>query len=70
MEAYQIKANEEFFNNVLGVLREGGKWIYPAAGKVFTKSGGKLTGDPAALDNVKEIVSEEYFKKYFGTIEN
>jgi hypothetical protein len=49
---------------------EGGKWGWPAIGQVFTKTDGKLLGEPAAIKQVKEIVSEEYFQKNFGTLNN
>ena len=65
MEAYKIKANEEFFNNLIFVLREGGEWRWPDARLIFTKTGGKLTGDPGALQEVRKIVSEKYFKENF-----
>ena len=66
MEKYQIEANERFFDNLLFVLRDGGKWGWPDTGLIFTKTGGKLTGDQAGLDQVKKIVSEKYFEKNFG----
>lgn len=70
MKPYQIKANEKFFDDLLCVLREGGKWGWPAISQVFTKTDGKLLGNPAAIKHVKEIVSEEYFQKNFGTLNN
>ena len=69
MEQYKIDANELFFCNVLLVLREGGKWGWPDTGHFFTKSGGKLLGSPAALEDVHNIVSKNFFKKYFGILE-
>jgi hypothetical protein len=67
---HKIRANEKFFDDLLSVLREGGKWGWPAIGQVFTKTDRKLLGKPAAIKQVKEIVSEEYFQKNFGTLNN
>lgn len=66
METYMIRANEKFFDNLIAVLHDGGKWGWPDTGSIFTKTGGKLTGDQAGLDQVKKIVSQKYFEKNFG----
>lgn len=66
MEDYKIKANEEFFRQTIGVLREGGVYGWVETGHIYTLRSGKLTGDQKALDQVRKIVSEEFFKKFFG----
>lgn len=65
MKDYQLEANENFFDHLIFVLREGGVWGWPAAGYIFTKRGDKLTGDADALQEVEKIVSKKYFEKNF-----
>lgn len=70
MEAYKIKANEEFFDKMRSMLKEGGSWIFPAAGEIFIKRSGKLLGTAAGLKEVEGIVSDEYFKNNFGILKD
>jgi hypothetical protein len=70
MEPHMIEANEQFFDNLLVVLREGGVWGWPAAGVLFTKKDGRLLGDLAANREAEKIVSKKYFKKNFGISQN
>ena len=65
MEAYQLKANEEFCDHLLTVIKENGKWGWPDQQVIFTVRGGKFYGDAAALAKVRCIVSEKYFKNNF-----
>lgn len=65
MEAYQIKANEEFFTYLLKVVKNEGIWGWPDQQEVFTISGGKILGSPAGLEKVRKIVSEKYFQNNF-----
>lgn len=64
MEDYKIKANEEFFLTVITIVKEGGKYIFPAANTTYIKEGDTLVGDQDALDAVKPLVSEEFFNKH------
>jgi len=68
MEKYKIEANEEFFTNVIRVLREGGAWGWPDAAVLFTKQGDKLVGNEIANREAKKIVSEEFFNKHFEVL--
>ena len=68
MEAYQIKANEEFCDHLLRVIKDNGKWGWPDQQVIFTVRGGKFLGDPAALEKAQQIVSPSYFKKNFGIL--
>lgn len=61
----EIKANEDFFNRILNLLKENGKWAWPDTGALFTKVDGKLQGSPEGLQAVKNIVSPEYFDRHF-----
>jgi hypothetical protein len=65
MEAYQIKANEEFFSHLLKVVKDNGIWGWPDQHEVFTISGGKILGSPAGLEKVRMIVGEKFFKNNF-----
>lgn len=69
MDQHQIDANEQFFDNVLRILLEGGKWGWISEGEALTKKGDQLLGSPAALNKVERIVSEKYFKKHFAIYE-
>ena len=68
MEKFKIEANEEFFTNVIHVLREGGVWGWPDAAVLFTKRGDKLIGNEIANREAKKIVSEEFFNKHFDVL--
>lgn len=65
MEAYQIKANEEFCDHLLRVIKDNGNWGWPDQQVIFTVRSGKFLGTPAALEKARGIVSEKYFKNNF-----
>jgi hypothetical protein len=67
LKAYQIKANEKFFSNVLFVLKEGGVYFFPNALQVYTKKGDKLSCSTEGYNAVKEIVSEKFLTDTFET---
>lgn len=63
---YQIKANEQFFTQMIEVLREDGKWIWKDKPHlVFTKKDGKLRASDEGYQAVAEIVSDEFVKQHF-----
>ena len=67
MEDYKIEANEQFFDQVLDVLNEGGKWVWKNHPEnVFTKQDGQLVGDDLSM--VSLIVSPEFLSKKFKKI--
>ena len=68
MEAYKIKANEDFCDHLLRVIKDNGKWGWPDQQVIFVIRGGKILGDTEALEKAKTIVSPEYFKKNFGIL--
>lgn len=63
---YQIKANEEFFNQTIRFLKEGGVWGWIAEQEVFTMYNGVLHGTDVALKKVSKIVSQQYFETHFA----
>jgi hypothetical protein len=65
MKAHEIKANEEFCDHLLDVIRDNGKWGWPDQQVVFTVRSRKFMGNAAALDRAQRIVSPEYFSKHF-----
>ena len=65
MEAYKIKANEEFCDHLLKVVKNHGTWGWPDQQAVFIVRGGKFYAAAKDLDKVQQIVSPEYFKKNF-----
>jgi hypothetical protein len=65
MEDYKIKANEQFFSNILNVLTEGGKYMFPKAMQIYTKENNKLVGNAIALSHIKDIVSDKFYNENF-----
>ena len=65
MEAHKIKANEDFCDHLLRVIKNKGVWGWPDQQVTFTVRDGKFYGDPEALEKAQGIVSPEYFKKNF-----
>ncbi len=68
MEAYKIKANEDFCDHLLRVIKDKGVWGWPDQQVQFVIRGGKILGEAAALEKARAIVSPEYFKKNFGIL--
>ncbi len=68
MEAYKIKANEDFCDHLLRVIKNNGTWGWPDQQVVFVIRGGKILGEAAALEKARAIVSPEYFKNNFGIL--
>lgn len=66
MEEYKLIANENFFDNVLHLLNEGGTWAWPDELEIFTKNGDKLLSNQNALDKIEPIVRHDYFIKRFS----
>ncbi len=65
MNQSQIKANEQYFTNVINTLAEGGVFGWKDMGEALIKRGNKLQCSQRVLDKTKEIVSKEYFEKHF-----
>jgi hypothetical protein len=65
MENYKIEANEIFFKNIIKSLNEGGLYAFPDAMEVYKKEGEFLVGSEVALSKIKDIVSEDFYNKYF-----
>ncbi len=61
----KIKANENYFSNVINILGEKGVFLFKDAGVVYQKQNGKLTGTREELDKVKNLVSPEFFDQNF-----
>ena len=61
----QKKENEKFFLRVLLTLNEGGMYVYPAQMAFFTKRDGKLYATAGDLEKVKDIVTADFFSKFF-----
>lgn len=68
LTAYQIKANEIFFDNIISKLKEGGTYIYPAVMQIFIKKGDKLACSPEGYSAVKQIVSEKFLTDKFKVV--
>lgn len=65
MEDYKVKANEEFFEKVNDLLKDGGTYIFPAAEQTYTKKAGIYETTQEGLDAVNPLVSKEFFDTYF-----
>lgn len=70
MEAYKIKANEEFFKNMHNLLKNGGVYIFPDAKQVYIKENDVYKTSQDGMDAVSPLVSKEFFDKYFKLQEN
>ena len=68
MDEYKIKANEDFFLQVIALLKDGGAWMWPAEMQLFKKVDGKLCSNQDAYDAVSEIVSEPFLMEHFRVI--
>lgn len=56
---WQKKINEDFFTNMIKVLKEGGVWIWIDMGFKYTLVKGKLVGENEKADlALKEILPE------------
>lgn len=65
MLPYQIKANEQFFTQVLFLLKENAVWVWPAESEMFTHIDGKLSGSKSAYNKVSKIVSKKFLENNF-----
>lgn len=65
MNQSQIKANEQYFTNVINTLAEGGVFGWKDMGEALIKRENKLQCSQRVLDKAKEIVSKEYLEKHF-----
>lgn len=65
MEDYQIKANEQFFINMLNSLHEHGVWVWKDKSLLYKKVGNKLTANTEDLKYIQEIVSPNFFEENF-----
>lgn len=68
MEDYQIKANEQFFINVLNLLHEHGVWVWKDKSLLYKKVGNKLTASTEDLEHIQNIVSSDFFSNHFVSI--
>ena len=72
LNAYQIKQNEIFFQNVINQLKEGGFYVYPDLIKIsnneapfFRKEGDILLCNKEGYNSVKKIVSAKFLLTRF-----
>lgn len=61
----QIKANEQFFVNMLNSLHEYGVWCWKDKNLLYKKVGNKLTANTEDLKYIQEIVSPNFFEENF-----
>jgi len=61
----QIKANEQFFVNMLNSLHEYGVWCWKDKNLLYKKVGNKLTANTEDLKYIQEIVSPDFFEENF-----
>ena len=65
MDKEKQKANEEFFDNVHGMLNEGGVYIWIDQKESFKREGDFLLCSQKGYDEVEKIVSPSYMKYRF-----
>jgi hypothetical protein len=61
----QMRANENWFTNVLNTLQEGGRYAFPDAMEIYVKRGNKLICTKGGFDAVVGLVRKEYLEKNF-----
>jgi len=52
--------NAQFFETVLELLEEGGRYRWPDTGHSFIKIRGKLVGSKEAIEAIKEITPSSF----------
>lgn len=50
MKQWQREENQKFIDQIKSVLKEGGKWIWPATGYIYTLQNDQLIGDSKEAD--------------------
>jgi len=49
-------------------MNEGGVYIWPDTGHVFTKKEGKFVGNKQACRSVREIITRDFFENFFSQL--
>ena len=63
MKNWQQRKNEEFFEMIIGITKNGGTYISPAARTSYIIKGKKIICDsPYAFRFISDIVSSEWAK--------
>ena len=62
MEAYKIKANEDFFTYLLEILNDGGTWGWPNEKEFFIKKGNTFFGTLSGLKKVKDQLKQQQYR--------
>lgn len=70
MESYQIQENEKFFQKIIHMLNDGGRYYFIDAMETYTKQGDFLVGTKNGLKKIKGIVSQDFYKSYFKLEQN
>jgi hypothetical protein len=62
------RRNEHYFKITLNLMNEGGVYIWPDTGHVFTKKEGKFVGNKQACRSVREIITRDFFENFFSQL--
>ena len=62
---YQINANEQFFSQMMNLLTENAKWVWPMESEMFTYKNGKFYGNKKAYKKISQIVSKKFLENNF-----
>ena len=60
MEEYKKKENEKFFKQIIRLTVEGGVYVYPATGEVYTVVNGILYGTKNGVKIIKGITPKSF----------
>jgi len=63
LQSYQFQANEDYINQMINTTNEGGSWIWPDAGEVYTIKQGKIFGKKHAIKKIMRITRKPFHSK-------
>ena len=60
MTTAQKQQNEKFFQSVIRMTKDGGFYLWPATGNVYTIRNGKMLGSRLAIQELNDIVTSTF----------
>ena len=60
MTKFQKKENTKFFQQTLRTLNEGGSYLWPAIGEVFTMKEGKFFGTEKGVKQMRKVTVAKF----------
>lgn len=63
MNKKQKQANEAHINNIFMWTRDGGQWVWPDGGEVFTLRGNTLVGTRTGVEKLRRITETSFHSR-------